>query len=118
MMELEIVPSVEDRFSHILSAIDAVQKTLHGISEDALARDRMRRLALERLLEIVSMASYHIPASLKAAENNVDWQAIADIGDRLENTRDRVEIHVLWTISQDMLMPLKVCAERHLREPG
>jgi uncharacterized protein with HEPN domain len=78
----------------------------------------MQRLALERLLEIVSMASSHIPASLKAAENGVDWQAIADIGDRLENTPDRVEADVLWTISRDKLMPLKVCAERQVLEPG
>ena len=118
MTELEIVPSVEDRFSHILSAIDAVQEELRGVSEDALAKDRMRRLALERLLEIISVASDHIPARLKVVENGVDWQAIADIGGRLENTRDRIETDVLWTISQGKLMPLKTCAERHLRELG
>ena len=114
----ETLPSVADRFAHILSAIDAVQEELHGITEDALANDRMRRLALERLLEIISVASDHIPANLKAVENGVDWQAIADIGARLENTRDRIETNVLWTISQDKLMPLKIFAERHLREPG
>jgi hypothetical protein len=38
MVELEIVPSVKDRFSHIILAIDAVLQELHGISEDALAR--------------------------------------------------------------------------------
>ncbi len=118
MTELEIVPSMADRFTHILSAIDAVQEELHGISEDALAKDRMRRLALERLFEIISVASDHIPASLKAVENDVDWQTIADIGGRLENTRDRIEADVLWTISRDKLMPLRVCAEQHLREPG
>jgi hypothetical protein len=75
-------------------------------------------MALERLFEIISVASDHLPPNLKAAENVVDWQAIDDIGDRLENTRDRIETHVLWTISQDKLIPLKVCAERHLRKPG
>jgi uncharacterized protein with HEPN domain len=117
-MEIEITPSVEDRFSHILSAIDAVHEVLQGVSEDVLAGDRMRRLALERLLEIVSVASSHIPASLKAAENDVDWKTIADIGDRLENTCDRIETHTLWTISQEKLFPLKAFAGRHLREPG
>jgi uncharacterized protein with HEPN domain len=116
MTELEIVPSVPDRFVHILSAIGTVQEELRGISEEELASDRTRRLALERLLEIVSVASDHIPASLKAAENAVDWQALADIGVRLENTRDRIETNVLWTISQGTLIPLKACAERYLRE--
>jgi uncharacterized protein with HEPN domain len=118
MTESEVLPSVTERFDHILSAITAVEEELHGISEDALANDRLRRLALERLFEIISVASDHIPASLKAAENGVDWQAIADIGGRLENTRDRIETNVLWTLSRDRLAPLKACAERHLRAPA
>src|ERR1700731_3265391 len=83
------LPSVADRFMHIVSAIGNIEETFTGISEAELASDRMRRLALERLLEIVSIASAHIPASLKAAEDAVDWQTITDIGDRLENTLDR-----------------------------
>ena len=118
MTELETVPSVTNRFAHILSAISTVQEQLHGISEEALASDRMRRLVLERLLEIISIASGHIPANLRAVEIGVDWQAIDDIGDRLENTRDRVEANVLWTISQDKLMSLKTCAERHVHKLG
>src|ERR1700689_1341838 len=74
------LPSVADRFTHIVSAIGNVEETLNGISEKEPASDRVRRLALERLLEIISIASTHIPASLKATENFVDWQAIADIG--------------------------------------
>jgi uncharacterized protein with HEPN domain len=114
----EAPTSVADRFALIVSVIDTVQEELHGISEDALASDRMRRMALERLFEIISMASDQIPANLKAVENGVDWQAIANIGYRLENTRDRIETNVIWSISQDKLMPLRVCAERHLRGLG
>jgi uncharacterized protein with HEPN domain len=88
---------------------------LHEVSEEMLANDRIRRMALERCFEIISIASYHIPSSLKAAGDGVDWQAIADIGDRLENTRDRVEA-VLCTTWRDKVMPLKACAKRHLAE--
>jgi uncharacterized protein with HEPN domain len=116
MTELEIVPSVADRFGHILSAIEAVEEGLHGISEAALANDRMRRLALERLFEIISVASDHIPLNTKTVENDVDRQAINDIGERLGKTRARIETKLLWTISQHKLMSLKVCAERHVRE--
>jgi uncharacterized protein with HEPN domain len=114
--EPDVLPSVSDRFAHVVSAIIGVQAALNGISEEELASDRMRRMALERLFEIISVASDHIPADLKAVENGVDWQAVADIGGRLENTRDRIETNVLWTISQGTLMPLKACAELHLRE--
>jgi uncharacterized protein with HEPN domain len=111
----EAIPTLADRFAHILSAIATVQEQLDGISEEAPANDRIRRLFLERLLEIISMASSHIPADLSAVENVVDWQTIDDIGNRLENARGRIEASVLWTISQDKLTPLKVCAERHAR---
>jgi uncharacterized protein with HEPN domain len=116
MVESEVVPSVQDRFAHILSAIDTVQEILGGISEGALADDRMRRLTLERLFEIIGIASDHIPANLKAVENCVNWQGIADIGSRLENTRDRIEPNLLWTMARDWVTPLKECAERHLRQ--
>jgi uncharacterized protein with HEPN domain len=117
MIELESVPSLEDRLTYILSAIGAIQEILHEVSESVLANDRMRRMALERFLEIIAVASKHIPAKFKSAENDVDWQAIEDIGDRLQNTHDRIQTHILWTISQDKLLALKICAERYLREP-
>jgi len=115
-MPSEVLPTVTDRFAHIVSAIDDIRAVLNGISEEELVSDRVRRLALERLLEIIGVASDHIPAGVKAGENGVDWQAIADVSARLENTRDRIETNVLWRISQDQLMPLKACAGRHLRE--
>ena len=117
-IEPEAIPTLADRFAHILSAIATVQEQLDGLSQEALANDRIRRLVLERLLEIISVASGHIPADIRAGENGVDWQTIDDIGARLENTRDRIETNILWTISQDKLMPLKACAERHVRDLG
>ena len=111
----EVVPSVENRFSHILSAIKVVQVELRGCSEKELANDRMRRLALERLFEIISIASDHIPNEIKTAEPTVDWRCLADIGVRLENTRDRIEPEVLWNMALEKIVPLKVCAERHIR---
>jgi uncharacterized protein with HEPN domain len=110
------LPSVTDRFGHIASMSHEIEAVLSGISRQELIDDWRKRMALERMLEIISVASDHIPAKLKAVEGDVDWQAIADIGQRLENTRDRIEAEVLWAISHDTLPPLKACAERHLRE--
>ena len=110
------LPSVTERFGHIGSMIHEIEQTLLGISQRELADDRKRRLALERMLEIIGVASDHIPVELKAAEKDVDWQAIAAISARLENTRDRIGADVLWTISHDKLPSLKVFADRYLRE--
>jgi uncharacterized protein with HEPN domain len=110
------LPSVTDRFGHVASMIHEIEAVLSGTSRQDLVDDWRRRMALERMLEIISVASEHIPTNLKAVEEDVDWQAIADIGQRLENTRDRIDADVLWAISHDKLPPLKTCAERHLRE--
>src|SRR5258708_4563137 len=115
MTELETVLSLGDRFSHILSAINTIQLELGECSENELAKDRTRRLALERLLEIISIASDHIPVEIKAAESMVDWHCLADIGVRLENTRDRIEPEVLWSMAWEKLAPLKACAERRIQ---
>ena len=111
-------PSVADRLAHISSAIDAVREILLGISDDALTQDEVRQLALERLFEIICIASSYVPTNLKADENGTKWEAIDAVGRRLENTRDRIEPHVLWTMSQDVFIPLKAWAERHQRELG
>jgi uncharacterized protein with HEPN domain len=110
------LPSVTDRFGHIASMIRKIEKVLVGISQQELAADLYKRMALERMLEIISVASEHVPTDLKAGEREVDWQTIAAMGQRLENTRDRVEADMLWAISHETLPALKVCAERHLRE--
>jgi uncharacterized protein with HEPN domain len=107
--------SITDRFADIASMIDEIEKVLLGISQQELVGDWKREMALERMLEIIGVASDHIPAQLKAAERDVDWQAIAALSARLENALDRIEPDVLWTISRDKLPPLKAYAERHLR---
>ncbi|QPF86956.1 DUF86 domain-containing protein [Bradyrhizobium genosp. L] len=115
MTEMEIVPSIQDRFAHILSAINIIQVELRECSESELANDRSRRLALERLFEMVSVACGHIPYEIKAAETAVDWRCFADIGARLENTRVRIEPEILWGIAGEKLVPLKTCVERRIR---
>lgn len=115
MTNLEIIPSVGDRFSHILSAINIIQDELRGTSERELVNNLRRRLALERLFEIVSIASNHIPAEIKAAEPMVDWRCLAEIGLRLENPRDRIEPEVLWSMACGKLVQLRACAERRIQ---
>jgi uncharacterized protein with HEPN domain len=114
MTESELIPSARDRFFHILSAINIVETELYEISVEQLASNRALRLALERLLEIIGVASDHIPAEVKASETMVDWQSLANISARLENVRERVEPHLLMSIVTEKLPSLKACAEQRI----
>jgi uncharacterized protein with HEPN domain len=53
-------PTLADRLEHILAAIDDVQLLLSNSSADDFAKDKYRRVAVERFFEIISEASRHI----------------------------------------------------------
>jgi uncharacterized protein with HEPN domain len=107
-------PTLSDRSVHIVSAVDTIDEWLHGLSRQQLADDRTLRLALERLLEIISVATDHIPADLKETELAVDWQNLANLGRRLEIARDRIEPEILWDVARHRLAPLRSFAQRYV----
>jgi uncharacterized protein with HEPN domain len=93
-------PTAEDRISHILEAIADIERLLDGKTVEFIANNRMAKLAYERLLEIVSEASRHIPAALKDQAPHIQWRAIADIGNRLRHGYDTLSIDRLWRIRE------------------
>lgn len=100
-------PSLADRLNDMLVSIQEIETLLDGVTKERLASDRFRRLALERLLEILSEASRHIPEDLR---NTIDmpWRAVADLGNLLRHAYHRVDPDILWYIAKDDLPPLKV----------
>jgi uncharacterized protein with HEPN domain len=110
----DLPPTLSDRFVHILSAVDAIDEWLQGISQQQLANDRILQLALERLLEIIGVATDHIPAYVKETEAAVDWQYLANVGRRLENAHDRIEPEILWNVARLKLTPLKTFVQRYV----
>lgn len=115
MAESEFVPSVQDRFFHILSAINTVQTEFGDFSAKEITNNKTFCLALERLIEIISVASDHIPDEIKTSEVRVDWQCLADIGARLENASERIEPATLMNIAREKLSFLRACAEQRIR---
>jgi uncharacterized protein with HEPN domain len=64
-------PSLEDRLTHILSAIANIYRALAGKSYEDFAQDPVLRAAVERSLEMISEASIRFPADAKAAEHSI-----------------------------------------------
>jgi len=107
-------PTLSDRFIHILSATNDIGEWLRELSQQQLANDQTLRLALERVLEIIGVATDHIPADFKETEVAVDWKALADLSRRLEVASERIESEVLWDFAQHKLVPLKELARRYV----
>ena len=67
-------PTIGERIAHIDAAIDNVRDALTDQTKATFTDSLMLRLAVERLLEIISEASRHIPSEMKAAEPQINWR--------------------------------------------
>jgi uncharacterized protein with HEPN domain len=109
-------PTISDRIGHIAAAIANIQHILAGQTRDSFANNLVIRLAVERLLEVISEASRFIPSDLKAKEPGVNWRGLADLGNWLRHAYHRTDADLLWTMVEDDLEPLKNFVERVARE--
>jgi uncharacterized protein with HEPN domain len=108
----DVPPSLGDRLVHIVTAIEDIRALLRGKSRADFAADLMLRLATERLLEVISEASRHIPEDVKSSENQIPWQRVADLGNWLRHAYHRIDADILWNIAENDLEPLKGFVER------
>jgi len=113
-----VPPTLGDRLRHVLDAIADINRILENKSRQDFDGDRVLRLATERLLEMISEASRHIPEDIKAQETAIPWQRVADLGNRLRHAYHRVEPDILWRIAKNDLAPLQAFAEKVTREEG
>lgn len=81
-----------------------------GVTLEAFETDKRKRWLVERGLEIISEASRHLSAELKARHLEIPWPKVAGIGNVLRHEYERVAHDVLWRVVQDDLSPLeKAC---------
>jgi uncharacterized protein with HEPN domain len=99
-------PTVGDRLVHIRDAINDIEVLLRESTAANFAADKFRRMAVERSLEIICEASRRLPDSLKAQALDIDWQGMADFGNRLRHAYHRIDTILLWQIAERDLPPL------------
>jgi uncharacterized protein with HEPN domain len=97
------VRSIDARLADILDAISGIRQTLAGHDLDSYLTSWHLQKATERGLEIISEASRHIPADIKALDADVPWTEIAGIGNVLRHDYQRVEPLIIWNIVQEHL---------------
>ncbi|WP_394892866.1 DUF86 domain-containing protein [Mesorhizobium sp. AaZ16] len=82
------------RLRDIIDAIDQIYLLLEGKTFADVQKDRILRAAFERFLEILSEASRHLPAELKAKAPETPWRRIGDIGNHLRHAYNRVDAEI------------------------
>jgi uncharacterized protein with HEPN domain len=105
-------PTTADRINHITEAIANIRDLVAGQTYEGFANSLATRLAVERLLEIISEASRHIPSDLKAKEPGINWRPLADLGNWLRHAYHRTDAGLLWSMIENDLEPLKQFIDR------
>jgi len=72
------------------------------------------RWAVERGVEIISEASRHIPADLKAREAEIDWKSVAGIGNVLRHDYANVADDIIYKTATARLGDLEPAIRRLL----
>jgi uncharacterized protein with HEPN domain len=93
-----------------------VQQFVAGKSFEDYRTNIMLRLAIERCIEIISEASRHIPAQMKAEHPSVPWQNVADIGNVLRHAYQTVDPQIMWEVATHHLTGLRAAVEKMLLE--
>lgn len=109
-------PTLADRIGHIAEAINNVRRILAGHTRASFANDLVVRLAVERLLEVISEASRFIPADLKAKEQTINWRGLADLGNWRRHAYHRTDAGLLWGMIENDLEPLEDFVNRISKE--
>jgi uncharacterized protein with HEPN domain len=99
------------RLQDILDAIADIERFTAGKSFDQYCAEAMLRRAVERLVEVISEASRHVPHTLKDQHPAVPWRQIADIGNVFRHAYDRINDRRVWSTVTDDLGPLKRAVE-------
>lgn len=100
----------------ILDAIGQIETYLEGIPYDCFYRDRMRRDAVVRQLEIIGEASRGLSQPFLARHPEIPWQDIIGMRHKIAHDYFIVDIRVVWDTAKNDLSPLREQVNRILEE--
>lgn len=107
------------RAAHIKRAISDIRGILDGVTYEQMVSDVLIHSAFERLLEIISEASRHLPDDWRTAHGaNVPWHDVRNIGNILRHTYQLVEYPVIWRIYEIHLDPLEAAIDAMIAAHG
>jgi uncharacterized protein with HEPN domain len=95
----------------MLKAIDGIQAAVADKTFADFENEWLLRHGVQRGIEIISEASRHLPANLKAKHPKIRWPAIAGIGNVLRHDYHSISNRVLWDVVRDELPPLRKAVE-------
>lgn len=111
--------SLDLRLHDVLESITMARREVADTTLDDFEHNRRKQLIVERCIEIISEASRHLSADLKARHPAIPWSRVAGIGNVIRHNYERVAPDVLWSIIHDHLPAMEqVCREELAARQG
>ena len=82
----------------------------------AILTDWQKRMAFERVMEIIGEAVKRLPSDLCQRYPAVSWKLIAGMRDRVSHGYDALDYGTLWDTVRDDVPPLLVTVEQMLKD--
>jgi uncharacterized protein with HEPN domain len=98
---------IAHRLLDILEEIDTIREVLDGETFETFRNHRLKRPAVERMFEIISEASRHVPDEVKSAHRGVPWRKVAGLGNVLRHDYPETNPAILWDIYENHLSQLE-----------
>jgi uncharacterized protein with HEPN domain len=103
---------VQDMLSHAEEA----SALAVGLTRESLESDRLRQLALVRLLEIVGEAASQVTADLRARHPQIPWTGITRFRNRMTHGYHAIDLDIVWAVANDDLPPLITQLQEVIRQ--
>jgi uncharacterized protein with HEPN domain len=97
------------RLYHILEALNYVDEFLVGKNSNDLVENAQLRL-------IIGEASNHLSENLKLNNPQIEWRKIIAFRNFLAHEYFRVDLELIWSITQNNLVELRTTIEKIMRE--
>jgi uncharacterized protein with HEPN domain len=102
------------RLQDITDNISAIQAFTKHMDFATFRADQKTIYAVVRALEIVSEASRRLPAEITARHPEIDWPAVAAVGNIYRHEYETVDESLIWHTVQHDLDGLKAVIESEL----
>lgn len=102
------------RLQDILDNIDAARSFVADLSFERFAGDLKTVYAVGRALEIISEASRRLPDEIRNRHPEIDWRALAGLGNVYRHDYDVVDARLMWLTIQRRLSALETVVKTEL----
>jgi len=101
----------------MLNAARSIERMLQGVTLEQFLADEMRRLAVERLLEIIGEAGRRVGKSFQDAHPEIPWRDIIALRNVVAHEYDRIDYDEIWAIASGDMPKLALSLALLVKEP-